>query len=206
MLDKIGLGSLLASLLAIFVFLALPTHPQAAEPDGGSEAGASATSDPTPSGAGQPTVTGIARLGGGFPEIGRVELGVSFDRLAVRLGFGNGHYDPLVLAGKFGYRAPIFDTRGDEGRGFTFALPILFSSHTSVGGDIDRVLIGTEVELDLRYWLSEHVGLNATGSIGAGQAFGNYGVGTHGGGRTGGSSLNLGPPLPTGGFAIGVLF
>lgn len=201
-------------LAVVFLALGLAAAPPPADAAESDQEASDQTTEAGTGGSFDAPVTGIARLGGGFRQVRNVTLGVSFGRLATRFGFGQGSEDPLVLSGKLGYRTPIFDARGDGERGFTFAVPILASTYTSVDGDVYRLVVGPELELDLRYWLNEHVGLNASATIGVGQPFGYaYGATVQGAGpggeppSTGGSdSFYAGVAQPTGGFEIGVLF
>jgi hypothetical protein len=205
------LRSVFAPLIAIFAFLALPAHPMAAEPGDTSEAGASETSEAPPSGQGHPDVTGIARLGVGFPDFQGGILGASYGRLAVRTGAARGAYGLLTLTGKLGYRAPIVEGRGASGQGWEFAIPLLVSTRSSVNGDIEELTVGPEVEFDLRYWLSDDVGLNAALALGGGLWFDRGEVNASRPADspaqpTGQLPLTLGPPIPTGNFQIGVVF
>lgn len=197
--------------IAVLTFGLAVGPPTAEATDSGSEA-PQETTETTSGRSFDAPVTGIARLGGGFRQVQNMTLGVSFGRLATRFGFGRGSEDPLVLSAKLGYRMPLFDTRADGGRGFTFAVPILASTYTSVNGDVYRVVVGPELELDLRYWLSEQVGLNASATIGVGQPFGyEYGATILGYGPgqdppTATDTFDAGIAQPTGGFEIGILF
>lgn len=138
-------------------------------------------------------------------------LGVSYGRLAVRTGAARGAYGLLTLTGKAGYRAPIVDGRGASGQGWEFAMPVLVSTRSAVNGDIDELTVGPEVEFDLRYWLDENIGLNATLTLGGGLWFQRGDVNASRPAdspaqQTGQLPLVLGPPIPTGNFQIGVVF